>query len=321
MANIKARQKLSALYDRGVEVRFGPDPETGEMTEQVAPGGKGYFKVADAESPDYGKRLPLPGDWVAMWVQPPNPLQREQAMRDAQAARARALVRAKRDETSEEHLTVMAFISEMDDETLLEYVLIQTHEERQNDAIREVLASDEWKDMEAYRDSMRIYHDKLDSGEMTFAELEEDSEWAALMEVDQKYGDQVQRRLEELTDAERDVLKMQLDSSRQNLERMAIKHRAEQAGTQAFAYEYELQMQFYSVRDIDDHGVLVYTSARELAEQDEAILDIIREANHGFIHDTAEAKNSSRAVSGSESSEPPSEPETSAASTPETATA
>lgn len=316
MANIKARQKLSALYDRGVEVRFGPDPETGEMTEAVAPGGKGYFKVEGSD-----ERLPLPEGWVALWVQPPNPLQREQAMRDAQAARARSLVRARREESSEEHQTVMAFISEMDDETLIEYVLLQNHEERQNDAIRETLADDEWKDMEAYRDSIRIYNERIDSGELTFDEMAEDPEWLALMEVDKKFGDQVQARLDELTDAERDALAMQMQSGRGNLEKKALKHRAEQAGTQAFAYEYEIQMRFYSVREIDDHGVLAFSSAKELAEADEAIINIIREANLGFINDAAEAKNSSRAVSGSESSEPPSEPETSEASTPETATA
>lgn len=314
MANIKARQKLSALYDKGVEVRFGPGPN-GEPVEKIAPGGKGYFKDED------GKREPLPEGWVAVWVQPPNPLQREMAMRDSQAARAKSLVRAKRDENSEEHLTVMAFLADMSDETLVEYVILNDNDTRQGDAIREVLADDEWENMTELQDALRVFHERVEEGSLTIEERDADPDWIALAEKDAEFGDQVQRRIEELMNAQRDVLKMQVDTNRATVERKALQRRAEQVGTQAFAYEYELQMHFYSVREIDDHGALVYSNPREFASEAEEIREVIGEANRGFITDGAEAKNLLGVVSGSESSEPPSEPETSEASTQEGANA
>ncbi len=299
MANIKARRKLSDLYKKGVEVRFGPN-DTGEVEGRVAPGGQGAFKDDD------GKPLPLGEDDVAMWIQPPSPLQREMALRDAQAARARALIRAKRDENSEEHLSVLAFLADMTDETLIEYVMVSTQDDRSNEATREVLALDEWQDITAYQDAMRQFD------EMDPAERDENPEYIALMEKDEKFGEQVRQRTNELADAERDVLTMR---GRAETEKRALEKRAELVGSQAFMREYEQQMLFYAVRDADDTGVLFFESARELAEQDDAIREVIQEALVPFITDGSEAKNSPGVASGSESSEPPKKPETSEAST------
>ena len=84
--------------------------------------------------------------------------------------------------------------------------------------------------------------------------------------------------------------------------------------------EYERQMLFYSIRDFDEPASLFFESAYEMAGQDEDVLRLFQAALAPFISDSAEAKNLQGVVSGSGSSEPPSEPETSEASTPETAT-
>jgi hypothetical protein len=308
MTNIKARRKLSDLYRRGVELRFGPG-EDGLPTYVLPEKGEGY--LVDEE----GQRVPLPSeDWVQAWVQPPSPLHREMAMRDAQAARAKSLIRAKREKDSEEHLTIMAFLADMDDETLIDYLLVNSARERREAAMREVLAEDEWKDFPSYQDAIRQYEEDPRPQE----EIDADPDYIALLELDTKFGDQVADRERQLLDAERDTLKMR---PRENLERKALDSRAEIVGTQAFMYEYELQMTYYSVRDFDNNGVMFFESARELAEQDDDVRNALREAMSPFITDAAEAKNSLGAVSGSESSEPPSEPEITEASIPETASA
>lgn len=296
MANIKARRKLSDLYQRGVEVRFGPD------------GGKiGPFK--DSET---GKEVPVSEDEVAMWVQPPSPLQREMALRDSQGARARSLVRAKREEDSEEYLTAMAFLADMSDETLIDYVLLSDADERRSDATREVLGEKEWENITELQEAMRQFD------EMDPKELEDNPEYDALMELDRKFGQQVAEREREILDAAREVLQMQ---GRAAAERKALAKRAEMIGSQVFMAEYERQMLFYSVRDADDHGVLFFESAKELAGQDEEILNTLRRASSMFISDAGEAKNSQGAASGSDSSEPPKGQETSEASTRETVSA
>jgi len=301
--NIKARRKLSDLYKTGVEIRFGPG-EDGKPVGRIAEGGEGPFVDSD------GKPIPPTEADVAMWVQPPSPLQREMALRDAQAARAKALVRAKRNEESEEHLTVMAFLADMDDETLIDYVLINDADTRRNEATREVLSGKEWEDMTSYSDAIRQFDERIAAGE----DLEGDEEYQAVMELDSKFAAQVREREAELADAERDVLKM---LGRARVERKALEKRSELVGSQAFMREYDMQMTFYSVRDPENTASLWFESARELADSEDDVLSLIKQALTPFIQDGTEAKNLPGAVSGSASSEPPSEPEISEASTPQ----
>lgn len=291
--NIAARRKLSELYVRGVEVRF--DADGGHI---------GPFEDDD------GKPVPLSEDQVAVWVQPPSPLQRDMALRDAQAERARSLLRTMRDSESEEYLTGMVFVADMDDATLIDYILLHENEQRRQEAVRDVLEQDEWKDFSAYQDAMRKF-DEAGADET-------DPEYAELLKLDAKYGQQVAKREVELMDAARDVLAM---LGRERQEKQALDLRKEVVGSQAFMHEYELQMTYYAVRDPKDHNELFFASAKEWAEQNEQIRNTVSEALVRFIGEVGEAKNSPRVAPGSEPSEPPSKPETSAVSTPEAANA
>lgn len=269
--NIKARRALSDLYKQGVEVRFSVDPDTGKPVGKIGP-----FENTD------GKYKPPHADEIALYVRPPSPLQREMAMRDGQARRARALINAKRKEDSEEHLTIMAFLADMSDDTLLEYVLINDAQERQQEAMRDVLGRDDWKDITDLQEALRQF------SEMSEEELAENEEYLAIMEQDEKFGDQVAERLRELTDAQRDALRMQ---SRESLERKALDKRSEMIGSQAFINEYELQMLYYSIRDPENHSNLYFESAREFAEQHEDFRETIERALEPFINEGIEAKN------------------------------
>jgi hypothetical protein len=305
--NIEARRKLSDLYARGAAMRFGPDPaQSGEdfpeVIYKIAPkGNKGQFP--DDE--------PCPEDWIEIWVQPPSPDQRDMALRDAQAARARAILNTKRDEKSEEHLTSKAFLAEMSLPTLVDYVLMTKVEERHSEAIRDVLADDQWKDFSELQDAMRQFDEALADN----PDAADDPEWAGLLARDEEYGAQVIARENELIEAGRESYAM---LPREELERRALDQRGELVGSQRFMNEYELQMMFYAIRDPESHGELFFETARELAKEDEDFRAAAGAALSPFISDGGQAKNLLRAVSGSESSAPPATPETSESSTPET---
>lgn len=289
---IKARRRLDDLFKTGVEIRFG-----GKYGKEgaVAPGKEGPF-------PD----PPESDDVIAMWVQPPSPHQRDMALRNANAARARAMVAAKNDEFSEEHLMAMEFITDMSEETLYDYILISDTDSRRQDAIREVLAEEEWSNLTELQDAMRMFEEEETP--------EDDPEYAAIKKREQELEDQVQKRERELREAAYDVLKMKGMAAAQ---KQAINRRGEIVASQSFMKEYELQMRYFCVRDADSHGVLFFESARDYAEQSDQVHALVDEALETFISDGNEAKNSLRAESGSDSSDLPSKPVTSESSTPE----
>jgi hypothetical protein len=289
MANIAARKKLSALYARGAMIRFGP------AGPRIAVAENGKFPVEDV----------LADEELEVWVAPPNPQQREMALRDAQAARARSLLRARKDEDSEEYLTSMAYLSDMTFETLVEYLLMADQEGRNNEAIRLTLAEKEWENIDELRDGMRQFEEA--------GSPDNDPEWKSLQAADKRYGDQVDVEEQRLTDAARESMAM---IGRDELERRALEKRGEIVGSQAFMYEYERQMKFYAVRDADNHMMLFYDSVREFSESEEIVQTAIADALGRFIREGNEAKNSQGVVPGSDSSELPSKPETSEASTP-----
>lgn len=295
--NIKKRKLLSELYKKGVEIRFATDPNTGVPVGKIGP-------FLD----DNGRAIPCPDDTVAMFIRPPDPLQRDMAMRAGQGKRAAALVKAKRDENSEEFLTITAFLADMSDETLIDYVLLGDQSMRRSEAEREILALEEWKEMANYQEAMRQFD------EMPAEELEDNEEWKALLELDDKYAKQVAERELQLSDAQRDSMRF---LQREQVEKKALDKRAEMVGSQAFMNEYERQMLYFSVRDAENIDQLFFESATELAMQPDEVRDVINEALLPFITDSAEAKNSQGAASGSDSSVPPVKQETSAASTPE----
>lgn len=281
--NIAARRKLTDLYAKGVSVRFSAEGAS-----------KGPFEA------------PLKDDEVEVYVCPPSPLQREMALREAQAVRARAVLRAKREDDSEEHLTALAFIAQMSMDTLVDYVLQSENEDREREAIRDVMAAEEWADLASLQDAMRQFEEA--------GEPSEDPEFQALVERDAEFGRQVRKRLDALTEAATEILTM---VSRQVLEKKAIERRADLLSGQVFMRSYERHMMLYGIRDPDDTQELFFDSVDDLAAQPQFVQDELGLVLSEFIVDGGQAKNSLRVASGSDSSAPPVEPETSVPSTPE----
>lgn len=298
MANIKARRALSDLFKQGTEIRFGPGPD-GKPLGEIGP----FLRES-------GERLPPSDDQVVMWITPADPVQREQALREANARRAASIVRAKTDKESEEHLTAMAFLVDMSDETLVDYVIIGDSNMRMAQAEREVLSDEEWKDMASYQDAMRQFQ------EMDASELEGNPEWEALLELDEKYGAQVRERADELAETQREILRAQCSRDRASVEKLALNKRAELAASSVFMTEYDRWMTFFAVREFDDNTKLFFESPTEYLRQPAEVKELIATALITYISDAGEAKNSPGAADGSDSSVPPRRPATSVASTP-----
>lgn len=276
MANIAARKKLSALYARGVELRFTPEgPRIANPDEN-----RGRFPADDKPGPDD----------VQMWIAPPNPHQREMALREGQAARARAMLKVKNNQDSEEYLTTKVFFSEMSFETLVDYMLLNDQQDRMNEAMRTVLGEEEWENFPELQDAMRQYQEAIDayaeSGEGV--DPQTDPEWEPLREADARFALAIDEREHQMRDATRESLVM---VGRDELERRAMEKRGEMVGSQAFAIEYEDQMRFFSVRDSDNHNALFFENVAALREVEDVVREAIVEALRMFISEGTEAKN------------------------------
>lgn len=296
---IKARRKLDELFKVGLEVRFGGRYG---LEGAMAVSKDGEFRDAD------GNLIPLADDEVAMWVQPASPIQREMALRDSTAARARAAM-AGRKEDSPEYLQALEFVEGMSDETLYEYVLIADMDKRQQEAVREVLAEEEWADITELQESLRIFKEE--------ERTEDDPEVQLIRDRENELQKQVAKREHELSEAALEVLKMR---GPEHARKQAMDRHIDLLTSRAFMIEYERQMTFYSIRDPENRGVLFFESAAELSRQPDEMLRVVQTAISTFIKDGTEAKNSPRAESGSASSAPPSKPATSESSTPEGST-
>jgi len=301
--NIQKRRRLSELYVRGAEARFNESGAASFDPKKTVEDEEGNTHPAPIVSDDDFERT---DDDVVIWVQPPSPLQREQALREAQAARSRALLNARRDDDSADAANTKAFVASMERETLIDYVLSSEEQERRERAQRDVLGRDEWEDFSSLQDAMRQWDE---------AGNPRTEEWQPLIDKDIEFGRQVSDAAKYLRDSDREALTLM---SRDELERKAFDKRIELLGSQAFISEYERQMIFFAARDDEDHSALFFEDIDDLMSQEDIVQSTISDTLSSFIEDPGEAKNSQRAASGSEESELPDEQETSEASTPET---
>lgn len=277
--NIEKRRRLSELFVDGEEVRFNKNGVVGEDNPRT-----------DVD--------------VAIWVQPADPLQREEAVRAGQAARTRTMLAAK-DEETDQGLEATGFIADLDREQVMDYIINADSREFRSRAIREVLADEEWSDFTALQDSMREWEVQ---GEP------EGPEWEALLKKDQEYGIAVRERIQQILDDTRDGLKL---LGEEELRKRARKKYIDAQGNQAFMEAYEVNMLFFSCRDDEDHSQLFFEEPKELQRQPEFVQIALANTLATYIQDPGEAKNSRRVAPSSPQSELPSEQEISEVSIPE----
>jgi hypothetical protein len=282
-ASIQKRRRLDALFDEGGLVRFNKGPD-----------GKIEINGEPRE------------DDSLIWVSPPSPLQREMALREAQAARARAMLEARREAESTQYVVARSFLVNMEKDALTDYVLEIDETDRLTRARRDVLAEKEWEDFNALRDLQRQFEEA--------GSPYDDPEWKPFLDRDAQFGDAVYERANELRVADREGLALM---PREELEKRALDKRIDTAGSAVFMKVYEDWSLYFACRDDEDHTQLFFDGVDDLKNAHEKVQEACSAKLSEFIADPAEAKNSQAAGSGSPSSEQPNEPETSPPSTPE----
>jgi hypothetical protein len=290
------RRRLSELFERGKEVRFN------------AAGVVDAEPLEEGEEHDPEKVYPTDDD-VVVWVTPPSPLQRDMALREASATRARYILAAKRDESSPDAAQARASIVELDLDELVEFLLATDDQDRKAEAERNVLGEEEWEDFTELQDAMRQWAE---------SDEDDDEKWSPLLARDLEFGRQVQAETDRLTDASRESLKL---VGRDELEKRAIKSNIDMAGNAEFMNEYQRWMFHFACREGADHEQLAFEHPDDLGTLPDEITDALAEVYKSFIDTERSAKNSRRAVAGSATSAPSDAPETSESSTPEEQTA
>lgn len=257
-ARIQKRRRLEALFDRGEYVRFNSDSDG--------------HPIVNPETEDKSD--------MKIWVGPPSPLQREMAVREAQAARARTMINARDKEDSEEWLAVRGFLQGVAHERLVDYVLDIDDNEFITQARRDILKQKQWDDFNEFRDAMRQYEEA--------GAPEDDPEWNTLLERDNEFGRQVLTRADEIKDGAREGYKLM---PRVKLEEKALDKRIEQAGSASFLTEYEDWMVFYACRDDEDHSELYFEHPKDIKALPEPVQEALVATLRKYITEASEAKN------------------------------
>lgn len=279
ITNIQKRRKLSELFERGGEIRFNADG------------------VNEGD--------PTPDD-IVIWVRPPNPLERDMAIRDASATRARATLAAKRDpEADDEAVASKAAIQDLSLTELIDFLLDSDESELTAEAQRNILDREEWKDFEALRDSVRQWEE---------AGFPDTDEWKEVEERDSAFGAQVRDEVVRLRVIAGEGLGM-LDRS--ILEKKALDKRIETLGNQAFMRTYQEHMLYYACRDGDDKSLHFFENVNEMLSMPDEVQRALADKLASFINNPVDAKNSPRADRSSDSSVPPGKQEISEVSGPD----
>lgn len=302
MGNISKRRRLKDLYVIGYSVHFSGDASTAAIFDDKGTQlGPTYRKLVGTPTPEeLDETYEITENDEVVFVQAPSPLQREQALREAGAMRARIVLQAKDDADNDIYgLQARAFLAEMDDPTLIEYVLNVSEGDRYRQAQREVLGRKEWKDFDNLRDMMRQWEE---AGSPTT------DEWQPLLDRDLKFGQDVSDKAAELREGIAEGYRMQ---PRAELERKALDRRLEIVGNQEFMIEYEKQMLYFSCRDPKERSELYFEDTQDLLSYDEFVQSVLTHATGLLLQTPEEVRGLSRAAHGSESAVPPASPETS----------
>lgn len=258
LSRIEKRKRLEALFDRGAYVRMNADSDGRPIVDPEV--------ESDSD--------------VKIWVGPPSPLQREMAVREAQAHRARLMIEARSSTDSASWVTIRSFIGQLGIDELIEYVLDLDESEYVSQARRDVLQQKQWEDFNQLRDAMRQYEE---AGSPVG-----DPEWESLLERDKEFGRQVTERIDEIRENAKDGYK---HMPRGKVEEKAIDKRIEQAGSAAFVNAYEEWMLFYACRDDEDHSLLYFEHKDEIKSLPQPVQDALATKLASFITSASEAKN------------------------------
>jgi len=262
-----------------------------------------------------------PEDPLIIWVQKPNPFEREEARRDAQVAGARFTLTLQ-DDSSDEIAVFRAGLVRLDRQDLVDAIVDLKFSEDL------VLAQNELRDDKDWTEKLAIV-DR--SGGQLEGRGQDDPEVLKVAEINREYLTETNDRVDARRAARRDELERFTELElRDEYERAYI----EALATANSLREFRTTEIFFAARVCsavpnDDatagwdhsgcagHRARIFDDRQEVREIDDELHQRISAAISRVTMSPREAKNSARRGSSSESSPPPSEPGESTASTPE----
>lgn len=211
------------------------------------------------------------GEPITVYLKKLNTNENEEAIRKANAVRAR-VVSAARDDATEAHQAIALEVEESEREDLVEY-LIQEEVAKKRESIQaEVAGSDKWND----EDYLQGLHDSWAEGGMNdrHAEDPEDPEAKAVFEKLKEFTEEVDGFVEkETVGLRRDWKDVHIDTVREK----SLQHLIKTRGDLAWVEEYRKCEVYIATRDPENHRERYFEDRSELDEiETEVLLQLLR---------------------------------------------
>jgi adenylate kinase family enzyme len=261
------------------------------------------------------------GEPVAVWLQKLNGVDREACLRRANAAKAKFMIEADK-EDSEIFQAMYAEVRDTPDREGLVGVVVAEEVARHRMRIEAQRAADEetWaKDnyLQGLIDAW-IGDDDNPGLAATQAEYPDDPEVARVLAEIERFEHEVTEETRAHTSA---LLKDWQDVSDEELWRKASHKLLERRGNDMFNREFDKQQLFHSVREPDEHAKRYFLSVKEIDDLDESIVNRLIKHYGYMMVDGIEGKDSRASQPSSTSSDPSPAEEAQPPSGPEVATA
>lgn len=254
------------------------------------------------------------GDVVVVWMQKLNPVQHEDAMRKANARRARCLA-MKRNPDSPDHQAVMSQVYDLDIDSLIDYLVVPEIQKYQMAREEELAAEDEWSNdnyLQGLRDDWNI------SLERAYAENPDDPEAKRVKDELTRFSEAIHKASEGHEESLRKQFAARpVEELQDKVANQFIEMQADMEWMREF-HRFEL---FYAVRDPLHHKKQYFENLEELDLLSSEVLELLNTEYRGLSVDVTEGKGSQATDASSPSSEPPAKEEAAVSSGPEGATA
>lgn len=255
-----------------------------------------------------GKTEPIP-----VWVQKLNPVLQEEALRRANAARARLLTKKKMPDTHE-YQSIRNDVLGKDPEELIDFLVADLVGQRTPAIEAEMASEEEWSEnsyLQGLRDAWnnemrdRFHTDNTDEEALqTWTELK-------------RFSDLVSDRLKSEADSYRRDFEGKSD---EDLVELVFDKTFQAAGDMAWVHEYRRCEVYLGVRDAENHRERYFENRDEVDELEQETLVTLVAAYHDLNVDVTEGKDSEGTPPSSPSSEQSAKVETANSSGRVTAT-
>lgn len=235
---------------------------------------------------------------VTVWLQKLNPIDHREAIRKADAARAKFITIC-RDRDSEEYCQILNSVVDQDRELLIGYLVAMERLRLGPMKRSEVAEGAAWKD-ENYLDGLQdLWAEELAE---RFAEDPDDAEAKRVHDELERFESEVEKELDSDLTTHREWLDSDTDTALQD---KVIAHQVKNVAEAAWVDAYYRWEVFFATREPTDHKKRYFDSFSEVNELDPAVFAEINEAIRQLTVDPSEGKDSAGIPPSSTSSESP----------------